>query len=78
MALDRTLEIDPEDRAAHYHRMLALRATGRRDEAQTAESAYLKYQVDESAKEGTRAFLLENPAVERAAQEIQIHVPKAP
>lgn len=78
VALDRTLEIDPEDRAAHYHRMLALRATGRRDEAQTAESAYLKYQVDESAKEGTRAFLLENPAVERAAQEIQIHVPKAP
>jgi tetratricopeptide (TPR) repeat protein len=78
LALDRVLEIDPEDRAAHYHRMLALRATGKRDEAQAAESAYLKYQIDESAKEVTRAFLLENPEVERAAQAIQIHVPKLP
>ncbi len=75
VALDRTLEIDPEDRAAHYHRMLALRATGRRDEAQAAESAYLMYQIDESAKEVTREFLLENPEIERAAQSIQIHVP---
>ena len=72
-ALDRVLEIDPEDRAAHYHRMLALRATGQREEAKIAERAYLKYQVDETAKAATRTFLLDNPNVERAAQKIQIH-----
>ena len=28
-ALDQVLAIDPEDRVAHYHRMLSLRALGR-------------------------------------------------
>ena len=77
IALDRVLEIDPEDRAAHYHRMLALRAIGRKGEALIAESAYLKYQIDESAREVTKTFLLENPEIERAAQAIQIHILKA-
>ena len=77
IALDRVLEIDPEDRAAHYHRMLALRAIGRKGEALIAESAYLKYQIDESAREVTKTFLLENPEIERAAEAIQIHILKA-
>jgi len=72
-ALDRVLEIDPEDRVAHYHRMLAFRATGRIDESKVAERAYLKYQIDESAREVTQAFLLENPEVEAAAQNIQVY-----
>ncbi len=76
-ALDRVLAIDPEDRAAHYHRMLGLRATGRLAEAAAAERAYLKYQIDESACEVTQKFLLENPEVERAAQRIQVHYPRA-
>ena len=75
-ALDQVLKIDPEDRATHYHRMLVFRATGRKGEAQIAERAYLKYQIDESAREDTKAFLLENPEIERAAQRIQIHTPK--
>jgi tetratricopeptide (TPR) repeat protein len=75
-ALDQVLEIDPEDRTAHYHRMLALRALGRKDEASKAERAYLKYQIDESAKSVTQVFLLEHPEVERAAQRIQIHYPR--
>ena len=70
---DKVLEIDPEDRVAHYHRMLALRATGRIDASKIAERAYLKYQIDESAREATQAFLLENPEVEAAAQDIQVY-----
>lgn len=77
-ALNQVLSIDPEDRTAHYHRMLALRALGRKDEAARAERAYLKYQIDESAKEVTQAFLLDNPEVERAAQRIQIYFPRPP
>ncbi len=72
-ALDRALAIDPEDRMAHYHRMLALRALGRRNEAMTAEAAYRKYQIDESAREVTRAFLLEHPDEERESQRIHTH-----
>ena len=75
-ALERVLEIDPEDRAAHYHRMLALKALGRVEEAAAAERAYLKYQIDESAREVVQAFLLEHPEVERAAQAIQVHYPR--
>ena len=51
-ALDGVLAIDPEDRVAHYHRMLSLRALGREDEALVAEQAYQYYQIDES---GARA-----------------------
>ncbi len=72
-ALDRVLEIDPEDRTAHYHRMLTLRALGRRKEAAAAERAYLKYQIDESAKEVTRAYLLDHAEDEREAQKIHTH-----
>lgn len=72
-ALDQVLEIDPEDRTAHYHRMLALRALGRGEEAAAAERAYLKYQIDESAREVTQKFLLNHPEIERAAQRIQVH-----
>ncbi|HAA78667.1 TPA: hypothetical protein DCE37_26515 [Candidatus Latescibacteria bacterium] len=75
-ALERVLEIDPEDRTAHYHRMLALKALGRVEEAAAAERAYLKYQIDESAREVVQAFLLEHPEVERAAQAIQVHYPR--
>ncbi len=72
-ALDRALAIDPEDRAANYHQMLALRALGRRREAAAAEKAYLKYQIDESAKAVTQAYLLDHPEDEREAQKIHIH-----
>ncbi|MDP6780042.1 MAG: tetratricopeptide repeat protein, partial [Candidatus Latescibacteria bacterium] len=72
-ALDRALAIDPEDRMVHYHRMLTLRALGRRKEAVAAEAAYRKYQIDESAREVTRAFLLEHPDEERESQPIHTH-----
>ncbi|OGG51543.1 MAG: hypothetical protein A3F84_11310 [Candidatus Handelsmanbacteria bacterium RIFCSPLOWO2_12_FULL_64_10] len=67
-ALDRVLKIDPEDRVAHYHRLLALRALGRTEEAARAEEAYLTYQIDESAREATRAYLLKHPEDTRSTQ----------
>ena len=67
-AMGRVLEIDPEDRVAHYHRMLAYRAVGRAEEAATEEEAYLIYQIDESAREATRTYLLEHPEDTRSTQ----------
>ena len=60
-ALDGVLAIDPEDRVAHYHRMLSLRALGREEEALVAERAYQYYQIDESAQELTRRYRLAHP-----------------
>ncbi|MSS70425.1 MAG: tetratricopeptide repeat protein [Candidatus Latescibacteria bacterium] len=67
-ALDHVLEIDPEDRAAHYHRMLALRTLGRTEEAAKEEEAYLIYQIDESARQATRTYLLKHPEDTRSTQ----------
>ncbi|MEC7228241.1 MAG: hypothetical protein VXW00_15310 [Candidatus Latescibacterota bacterium] len=67
------LEIDPEDRIAHYHRMLALRALGRTEEAAVAEEAYQYYQIDESAKEVTREYRLEHEHDNREALRIHVH-----
>ena len=72
-ALDQTLAIDPEDRISHYHRMLALRALGRQEEATQAEAAYQYFQIDESAQELTRAHRLSHPADNRETQNIHVH-----
>ena len=72
-ALSQVLEIDQEDRVAHYHRMLALRALGRMEEAAVAEEAYKYYQVDESAQEVTRQYRLEHEHDNREALRIRVH-----
>jgi tetratricopeptide (TPR) repeat protein len=72
-ALDGVLAIDPEDRVAHYHRMLSLRALGREEEALQAERAYQYYQIDESAQEVTRRYRLEHPYDNREVLKIHVH-----
>ena len=72
-ALDEVLVIDPEDRVAHYHRMLSLRALGREDEALLAEQAYQYYQIDESAQELTRQYRLDHPEDNREVIKIHVH-----
>ena len=72
-ALNEVLVIDPEDRVAHYHRMLALRALGREKEAAEAEAAYQYYQIDESAQKLTRQYRLHNPHDNREAIRIHVH-----
>lgn len=72
-AFGKVLEIDPEDRVAHYHRMLVLRQLGRTAEAQQAETAYRLYQIDESAQEVTRSYRLANPEDNLDGQRIHMH-----
>ena len=72
-ALDHTLRIDPEDRGAHYHRMLCLRSLGRQAEAEAAEQAYEYYQIDESAQAVTREYRLNHPHDNLEAQPIHLH-----
>ena len=72
-AFDRVLNIDPEDRITHYHRMLCLKALGRDSEVTQAETAYEYYQVDESAQEITRVFRLKNPGANLMTQAVRTH-----
>jgi len=72
-AFDQVLRIDPEDRSAHYHRMLCLRAGQRHDEARQAEAAYLKYKIDESRDQFTQAYRLANPDDNRESQPVHLH-----
>lgn len=72
-ALARVLRIDPENRGAHYHRMLSLRALGRDDEAASAEEAYSYYQIDESAQTVTRKYRQRDAEANREAQSIHVH-----
>jgi tetratricopeptide (TPR) repeat protein len=72
-ALGQALEIDPEDRIAYYHQMLALRALGRMEEANLAETAYEYYQVDESAQEVTRQYRLQHEHDNREVLKIHVH-----
>jgi tetratricopeptide (TPR) repeat protein len=74
-ALDQVLHIDPEDRSAHYHRMLCLRNLGRQAEAAASEQAYTYYQVDESAQVVTRSYRMDHPDANREAQKIHVHAP---
>ena len=77
-ALEKANQIDPEDRIVHYHRMLALRALGREQEAQVAESAYQYFQIDESAQQVTRAYRLQHPHDNHEVIKIHVHLLKSP
>jgi tetratricopeptide (TPR) repeat protein len=78
------LAIDPEDRIAHYHRMLLYRVMA--DEApdgdakadlthaaEQAAKAFRKYSIDESAQKWTNEFRRERPDVNLESQPIHVH-----
>ena len=67
------LAIEPEDRIAHYHRMLCYKALGMPVEAAEAEKAYRKYKLDESAAEVTQRYRLENPIDNLTSQKIPVY-----
>jgi tetratricopeptide (TPR) repeat protein len=71
--LDKVLAIDPEDRIAHYHRMLALRSLGDHERAAIAEKAYEKYSIDESAREWVKEYAIKNPLDQLHTQPIFLH-----
>jgi hypothetical protein len=72
-AFGEVLRIDPEDRVAHYYRMLSYRALGRSAEAEEAEVMYQHYNLDEAASERTRTYRLRDPGANAMAQSIRIH-----
>ncbi len=69
----RVLTIDPEDVDAHYHRMKAYQALGRKEEAAAAARAYGKYKPDDNAPRLLREYLLRDPEINREAQKIHVH-----
>ena len=72
-AMDHVLGIDPEDRVAHYHIMLAARALGMTERAATAGAAYRLYKIDESATEVTRNYRAGNPHDNLESQAVHVH-----
>lgn len=72
-AAEQVLRIDPEDRIAHYYRMLTLRALERHADAEWAQAAYEKYSIDETAQEITRTHRLHSPADNLESQMVHIH-----
>lgn len=83
----RALAIDPEDRTAHYHRMLIYRAKAddapeaeRADLAHAAEQAkraFDKYEIDESAQRWTNEFRRNRPEINLESQLVHVHPLKA-
>ena len=67
------LSIDPEDREAHYHRMLNLQALGRKDDATEAAKAYEKYQIDESAQALSNDFRHRDPNANLETNSVHAH-----
>ena len=67
------LTLDPEDRVAHYHRMLSFRAMGNEEAADIAAAAYDRYSIDESALEVTRSYRQRHPGANLMAQQIRTH-----
>jgi hypothetical protein len=80
----RVLAIDPEDRIAHYHRMLLYRAkaddAGTEEEkrdllhaAGEAEKAFGKYEIDESAQKWTNEFRRTRGEINLESQPVHVH-----
>jgi tetratricopeptide (TPR) repeat protein len=72
-AMNEVLRIDSEDRVAHYHVMLSAKALEREELAASAESAYLRYKIDESQAEVTQAYRLSHPHDNLESQLIHVH-----
>lgn len=72
-AMEQVLKIDPEDRVAHYHIMLAARALGDGHLAANHEEAYLRYKIDESQAEVTQAYRLKNRQDNLESQTVHVH-----
>jgi Tfp pilus assembly protein PilF len=71
--LQRVIEIDPEDLAAHYTLMLNYEALGRTDAAAHERTLYLRFKADESAPPMAGALRRADPFANNEAQAIHEH-----
>ena len=72
-ALQRVLEVDPEDLQAHYNLMLAYRGLGDTAKAEQEEQLYRRFKADESAQAITGPFRQLNPDDNNERQAIHEH-----
>ena len=70
----RSLELDPENLAAHYNLNLIYRKLGRKDEAEVHFAAYSKYRPDDNARDrAIAAARARDPAADHAADRIVLY-----
>ncbi len=60
-ALQKTLDVDPEDVQAHYNLMLCYRGLGQIDKAEREEKLFLRFKADEASQALTAKPRLLNP-----------------
>ncbi len=72
-ALQRVLEIDPEDLDAHYNLMLAYNGLGDEERALEHQALYLRFKADESAQAITGPYRREHPEDNNERQAVHEH-----
>jgi len=72
-ALEKVLEIDPEDLMAHYTLMLSYNGLGDRDRALEHQALYLRFKADESAQALTGPYLQQHPEDNNERQPVHEH-----
>jgi tetratricopeptide (TPR) repeat protein len=73
-ALERALDVDPEDLQAHYNLMLCYRGLGQPDKAEREQKLFLRFKADESAQSLTAKPRLLSPEDNNERQPIHDHV----
>jgi tetratricopeptide (TPR) repeat protein len=73
-ALEKTLDVDPEDLQAHYNLMLCYRGLGQTEQAEREEKLFLRFKADESSQALTAKPRLLSPEDNNERQAIHDHV----
>jgi tetratricopeptide (TPR) repeat protein len=72
-ALQKALEVDPEDVSAHYNLMLAYRGAGNLEAAATEEKLFRRFKADESSQAITAKMRQSSPEANNERQTIHEH-----
>jgi Flp pilus assembly protein TadD len=73
-ALQKTLDVDPEDLQAHYSLMLCYRGLGQTEKAEREEKLFLRFKADESSQALTAKARLLSPEDNNERQPIHDHI----
>lgn len=69
----KALQIDPEDVAAHYQRMLIYRAQGQTENEEQARLAFEKYRIDDNAFQLVKDWRLSDPIANHEIEPLHVH-----
>jgi Flp pilus assembly protein TadD len=73
-ALQKTLEVDPEDVQAHYNLMLCYRGLGQAENADREQKLFLRFKADEASQSLTAKPRLTSPEDNNERQPIHDHI----